>query len=64
MDEKDEKMGLGPHGFCFCPKCGYKKPHEAGIPCREERCPNCGVRLIREGSLHHEMLKRVDTADD
>ena len=42
--------GLGPSGFCKCPKCGYKVEHEAGKPCRELRCPKCDVELVREGS--------------
>lgn len=49
--------GLGPEGYCICPKCGYKKVHTPGIPCREERCPNCGVALIREGSEHHRLIE-------
>ena len=42
--------GLGPGGFCKCPKCDYKVEHEAGKPCRELRCPKCDVVLVREGS--------------
>ncbi len=34
--------------FCFCPTCGFRKPHTPGIPCREEICPNCGTHLLRE----------------
>ncbi|PIX29762.1 MAG: hypothetical protein COZ65_00565, partial [Caldiserica bacterium CG_4_8_14_3_um_filter_35_18] len=41
-------MEFGPGGFCVCPKCGFKKPHEAGIPCRDERCPQCGAVMMRE----------------
>ncbi len=50
-------QGMGAAGFCICPKCGHKKPHEASIPCREEKCPKCGKRLIREGSFHHQIIK-------
>ena len=42
--------GLGPEGFCKCPKCDYKVAHEAGKPCRRFKCPKCDVILVREGS--------------
>jgi len=57
MNKISYKLGAG--GFCICPKCGYKKTHARGIPCREENCPNCKVRLIREGSFHHEKIKQM-----
>jgi NAD-dependent SIR2 family protein deacetylase len=44
-------MGAG--GRCICPKCETPVAHEAGIPCQEERCPNCGAKMLREGSDHH-----------
>jgi predicted amidophosphoribosyltransferase len=50
---------FGANGFCLCPKCGEKFPHEAGVPCMEERCPKCGAALVREGSPHHlEIMSR------
>jgi NAD-dependent SIR2 family protein deacetylase len=54
---------MGPGGFCICPKCGYKKPHEAGIPCQQEKCPNCGTKLIREGSYHHKLIEKKKGGD-
>lgn len=50
-------LGLGPEGFCLCPKCGFRKPHQPGVPCIEEHCPNCGSALIREGSEHHRQIE-------
>ncbi|MGB4704132.1 MAG: ferredoxin [Candidatus Saccharicenans sp.] len=52
-----QRLGLGPFGFCLCPKCGHRQPHRPGVPCREERCPNCGTALVREGSEHDRMIK-------
>ncbi len=43
-------------GFCICPKCEEKIPHQHGIPCKENICSNCGKKMMREGSFHHEKL--------
>ncbi len=40
-------FGLGPKGECLCPKCGTKAPHQRGIPCYEQKCPNCGSLMTR-----------------
>lgn len=47
---------LGPAGMCICPKCGEKHRHRRGVPCQEERCPNCGAKMLREGSHHHRLF--------
>jgi len=49
----EEKQRYGPQGNCICPKCGFKKPHQRGTPCRDERCPKCNAKLLREGGVHH-----------
>lgn len=54
--ERRHDMGAG--GFCICPKCGEKVPHADGIPCLEERCPECGAKMLREGSHHHQLLQQ------
>lgn len=41
-------FGLGPSGNCVCPKCGKKVPHQRGIPCYEQKCPECNIPLTRE----------------
>ena len=53
---RDQSLGMGAGGRCVCPKCDVKVPHRRGLPCQEEQCPNCGVRMMREGSYHHRML--------
>ncbi len=40
--------GLGPGGYCVCPKCGYREPHRPGQPCMEKKCPKCGAVMTRE----------------
>ncbi len=42
------KAGAGPGGFCVCPSCGHKVPHQAGVPCYQVNCPKCGTRMVRE----------------
>ncbi len=49
--------GMGGGGFCVCAKCGQRFPHRPGVPCLEERCPDCGVALVREGSAHHREIE-------
>ena len=57
--------GMGAAGFCVCPKCGRRAPHEPGVPCMEVRCPDCSVALIREGSPHHqEILARRGQSEE
>ncbi len=58
MRERKMNKGMGPFGNCICPACGYKKPHTPRIPCREEKCPKCGVGLVREGSYHDDLIKK------
>jgi len=43
-----EAQGRGPGGFCFCPKCGYKIPHQRGTPCSILECPKCKIKLVRK----------------
>ncbi len=40
--------GLGPSGFCVCPNCGYRIPHQRGVPCPQVKCPKCGTPMVRE----------------
>ena len=35
-------------GFCICPNCGTKVPHQPGVPCMQTKCPNCGTPMVRE----------------
>ncbi len=34
--------------FCICPRCDYQTPHEAGVPCFSQTCPDCKTSLIRK----------------
>jgi ribosomal protein L37AE/L43A len=49
---KVDKPVMGPVGFRVGPKCGEKVPHQAGMPRKEEKCPKCGTRIVREGFYH------------
>ncbi len=46
--EVKEATGGGPGGYCVCSKCGYKIPHERGVPCSTLECPNCKINLVRK----------------
>jgi len=41
-------MGYGPTGECICPSCGTVIPHQPGVPCYQQICPNCGSKMIRK----------------
>jgi len=47
-DKIREARGMGPGGYCVCPKCNYRVKHERGVPCASLKCPKCGINLIRE----------------
>jgi len=46
--EFETAKGGGPGGYCVCPKCGYKIPHQRGIPCSQLLCPKCKINLARK----------------
>ena len=31
---------------CVCPECDKVVTHQRGIPCTQQKCPDCGSRLI------------------
>ena len=39
--------GVGVSGYCVCPQCGHRQPHERGVPCGQTQCPKCGANLTR-----------------
>lgn len=38
----------GPGGNCICPSCGKTVPHQAGVPCYQQKCPKCGASMVRQ----------------
>jgi len=54
---KLNSQNMGSGGYCICTKCNYKSAHNRGVPCQEERCPDCGTKLMREGSNHHKLFQ-------
>lgn len=53
-EEKMQEAG----GFCICIECNTKIPHEEGVPCRDRSCPQCGHKMMRENSYHHQLYKK------
>ena len=41
------KPGAGPGGYCVCPNCGHKAPHQLGTACYNISCPKCGTKMAR-----------------
>ncbi|KAF5436096.1 hypothetical protein C5S36_01410 [Candidatus Methanophagaceae archaeon] len=39
--------GLGIGEECRCPNCGYKMPHQAGVPCNQQTCSKYGSKMTR-----------------
>jgi len=42
------RRNLGPGGKCKCSNCGTEIVHQAGKPCMNTLCPNCGSRMYRK----------------
>ncbi|WP_455391794.1 hypothetical protein [[Eubacterium] cellulosolvens] len=40
-------FGIGPGGECLCTNCGYRAPHQVGVPCYNQQCPKCGAMMTR-----------------
>jgi len=40
----------GPDGWCVCPGCGHRQPHERGVPCNQMVCPQCGGPMTRDAA--------------
>jgi len=45
---KGGPLAGGVGGYCVCPNCGHREPHERGVPCIQVKCPQCGTGMIRE----------------
>ena len=50
------RAGMGNVGYCICPNCEFRLPHQKGVPCSSVLCPHCEVRMVREGSPHHKLI--------
>jgi predicted DNA-binding protein (UPF0251 family) len=63
--ELDQEHSENLPGFCICMECNTRIPHQPGVPCKENACPQCGKKMIRENSYHHQLfLKKKETKND
>ena len=46
-------------GFCICAKCGTKIPHQQGVKCTTQKCPECGHTMVREELLVEKQAKKA-----
>lgn len=42
---RGRRAGAGSVGNCICSSCGASVPHQAGVPCFEQKCPECGAAM-------------------
>ena len=42
------EVGAGPGGVCICLRCKREVKHITGVPCKELKCPDCGVLMARK----------------
>ena len=40
-------FAMGPGGMCVCPSCGKQVPHQRGVQCYQQKCPQCGAAMTR-----------------
>lgn len=57
MAKRQDRHEMGPGGNCVCPHCGGRPPHRRGTPCQNERCPECGAKMLREGSWDYQLWR-------
>jgi ssDNA-binding Zn-finger/Zn-ribbon topoisomerase 1 len=56
MMKKERQHKMGPVGECICPKCEARIAHQRGVPCQDERCPECGAKkMLRIGSDDYQL---------
>ena len=53
------RRGAGGRDLCYCDACDRAFPHERGIPCTEQKCPNCGAAM----NPVPEELQQKDVSD-
>jgi predicted amidophosphoribosyltransferase len=62
MKEQQREHTMGTGGDCVCPRCETAIPHRRGVPCQEEHCPECGAKMLRKGSRHHQLWQKKHSA--
>ena len=53
MTDRECKNIMGEGGECICHRCETRVPHKSRVPCQQERCPECGAKMLRVGGEHY-----------
>jgi predicted amidophosphoribosyltransferase len=62
MAKRTREHTMGSGGECICPKCRKTIDHRRGIPCQDEQCPECGAKMLRVGSHHHDLWLKKNSS--
>jgi predicted DNA-binding protein (UPF0251 family) len=62
IEQYNEDFGLmKEEHICVCPKCRLEFVHSLGIPCRNEKCPDCNCQMIRKGTFqYHRVINNIN----
>lgn len=61
MGQGNSRQGTGGTDTCYCPSCDESFPHQRGVPCNEQECPECGNIMT---GLSPEQINEADKDEE